>query len=116
MKDELIDNADNPDAMISSDNDEEEFIDTTYFNLDDEFKTHLISYIGSELKEEMLFMLETGLNLLIYGVGSKINFIKWFTHWLKGHPMWIVNGYHPGTTLKGTLKEITTYINTHYVK
>ena len=67
-------------------------------------------------KEEMIFMLESGLNLIIYGIGSKINYLKHFTQNLKGHTVIYGNGYHPGLTLKTLLKELTSYINKNYVK
>jgi len=73
-------------------------------------------FLLAEKRDEMVFMCETGMNLLIYGVGSKINFLKRLTTNFKSNPMLILNAYHPGITLKSTLKELTNFINVKYVK
>ncbi|CAI2366927.1 unnamed protein product [Moneuplotes crassus] len=85
--------------------------------LHDSFSTGdgMAKSICCEFKDEMYYMLESGLNLAIYGVGSKINFLKHFTMGLKDHAIVVGNCYHPGLTLKGVLKELTTYINNRYM-
>lgn len=113
---DLLDKADNPDLIGEEDNENKDKDSYLKMFNDEKFQRDFINFIGSEVREEMLFMLETGLNLLIYGIGSKINFMKWFTTFLTSHPILAVNGYHPGITLKSMLKELTAFINTNYVK
>ncbi|CAI2366543.1 unnamed protein product [Moneuplotes crassus] len=85
--------------------------------LGDSFSTGdgMAKSICCELKDEMYYMLDSGLNLAIYGVGSKINFLKHFTMGLKENAIVVGNCYHPGLTLKGILKELTTHINREYM-
>lgn len=117
ISDDILDNADNPEAMLRDDEHEDKDEKDEYLvQTVDEKQENYIQYLYSANKDEMLFMLETGLNLLIYGVGSKINFIRRFTTGLKGHPLLVVNGFHPGITLKHTLRELTGFINSNFVK
>lgn len=115
LRQEVLDNADNPDAFMDSDDDQSS-VDLSRQQLNSDYNPDYVAYLNSEYRDEMLFMLETGLNLVIYGVGSKINFMKRFTQSLKGSPMVIVNGFHPGATLKCALKQLTNFINHTYVK
>jgi hypothetical protein len=85
-------------------------------NEGNEDNKNYMQIVHAEVRDEMMFMLETGLNLVLYGVGSKINFMKKFTQSLKGSPILCINGFHPGITLKTALKELTTFINDNYVK
>jgi hypothetical protein len=115
--DELCKLAENPDADMCGDEEKEiEDFNPQKAKLVHEGNKEYIKIVHAEIRDEMIFMLETGLNLVIYGVGSKINFMKRFTQNLKGSPMLYVNGFHPGLTLKTALKELTSFINTYYVK
>ena len=109
-----MDNADNPDAIMDMQSDSS--FDPYSGKLVLEPNKDYIKYLNLEWYEDMLFMLETGLNLLIYGIGSKINFMKRFTTYLNGSPLIIANGFHPGITLKSLLKELTSFINYNFVK
>lgn len=75
-----------------------------------------MKFLSAENKDEMVFMLETGMNICIYGVGSKINYLKKLTNSLKAHPLLVINAYHPGMTLKAALKKLTSHINDIYIK
>lgn len=108
----FIDHAEHPEGMMDDMNSDA----NDFNNLIQEENRDALKYLIAKYKDEMLFMLETGLNLVIYGIGSKINFMKKFTMGLKGSPMLIVNGFHPGLTLKTALKELTGHINHYYIK
>lgn len=111
----LMELADNPDVHMNDD-EEKDDVDPQKAKLVHKGNEVYIKIVHAEIRDEMIFMLETGLNLVIYGVGSKINFMKRFTQNLKGSPMLYVNGFHPGLTLKTALKELTSFINANYVK
>ena len=70
VSDDIIENADNPQLIAN---------DSGHKSKEDEDNKNYINYLLSLYKDEMIFMLETGMNLLIYGVGSKINFVKRLT-------------------------------------
>ena len=110
-QDELLRYADNPDLVLHETESTIETLEFGYSQKDECAKSLCLEY-----KDEMMFMLESGLNLAIYGVGSKINFLKHFTQNLKGHSIICGNGYHPGLTLKSALRELTIYVNDHYLK
>lgn len=100
VTDELLDQIDKPQEISKNAEKSKESKERT-----------IIDILKSDYRDEMIFMLETGMNLLIYGVGSKINFLKSLTNGLNNHPILCINGYHPGITLKIAISELTKYIN-----
>jgi hypothetical protein len=115
---EFADNPDKYNKLMSeeTDKDNNDPSKAKLENEGNEANKNYMRIVHAEIRDEMMFMLETGLNLVLYGVGSKINFMKKFTQSLKGSPILCINGFHPGITLKTALKELTTFINDNYVK
>ena len=56
---------------------------------------------NQECAREIKFMLDTGFNILVYGVGSKFAFLSDFARLcLHKQPCFYLNGYHSGLNLK----------------
>jgi hypothetical protein len=62
----------------------------------------------------MNYYLSSGFNILVYGVGSKWNFLtKFMQKYYTAHqePVMYVNGYHSGSIMKGVVTQIYNYVN-----
>lgn len=67
----------------------------------------------------MRYFLESGFNLLIYGIGSKRNIMNEFAKqhiFNTGEPILVVNGYHSGTNIKTIILVISKFIKDHIEK
>lgn len=76
---------------------EDEIVSTRH----EEEKKTLTHYILTYQFPRMKYFLDCGLNLCIYGVGSKRTILNLFMHKSLSHdPCLVVNGYHSGATIK----------------
>jgi hypothetical protein len=66
----------------------------------------------------MRYFLESGFNLLIYGIGSKRNIMNEFAHniYNSGEPVLVVNGYHSATNIRTIINSISKFIKEHIDK
>lgn len=64
--------------------------------------------------EEIKYFYRSGFNILLYGVGSKVEIVKHLVEEIRagmGVLTAVINGYHPGSTLKMVLNGLTLQIN-----
>lgn len=58
----------------------------------------------------MEYFIHCEFNLLVFGVGSKIETMNTFVNTLS-LPYLVVNGYHSGTTIKSVINSIANFID-----
>ena len=64
----------------------------------------------SQLYQKMKYMLDCGFNLLVYGVGSKVDILNYFVQKqliMQCCDVIIFNGFHSGCNMKKVVDEIT---------
>jgi hypothetical protein len=78
-----------------------------------EEKIKWLDQLCEKLHKKMKFYQECDLNLLVYGVGSKRDFLNMYCHEQirnQGNSCVIINGYHSGTNIKTLLGQLILYI------
>ena len=78
-----------------------------------DLKIYKLDALCKEWHLKMKFYQESGLNLLIYGVGSKRDFLNVYVHEhirMSKRNCVVVNGFHSGTNLKTLFKELITFV------
>ena len=64
---------------------------------------------------QMKYYLNCGFNLLIYGVGSKRNFVNRLVQYhLATDPCLVINGFHSGTTMKTITNPMIKFIANNF--
>jgi len=76
-------------------------------------ETHMAK-INMQNNSTMKHYLNCGFNLLIYGVGSKRDFINNFAQTcLSGEPLLYVNGFHSGANMKAITNPMVNFAIKH---
>jgi len=73
-----------------------------------DLKTTSIHSLIKAKNRKMKYLLDCGFNVLLYGVGSKTDFINFFcqTQLLQTESVLMMNGYHTNCTIKHVIRDI----------
>jgi len=66
---------------------------------------------------DLSFLLETGMNAFLYGIGSKREYVNEFwAHELEDSPWLLVNGYHSNWSVRHVTNDLVEFLNKRSVR